>query len=177
MTATPTPRFLHPLAALGLLVALVGLSACASAPTPGPTFAPAPEPAPGFARLYVFRIDPQHSLSTVEIALDGEREGRLSNGEYVTFELPVGSHRIDFRQRGLAFASWGWNRQRVRARDGETTYLEISVRISAQPVAGTGREIDIAGRDMGSASENVFIQHRSRSDAMRALAATTLRVE
>jgi hypothetical protein len=177
MLPNATPRFRHRLAALGLLAVLVGLSACASTSTPGPSFAPAPEPAPGFARVYVFRVDPQHSLSTVEIALDGERPVRLSNGEYATFELPVGSHRIDFRQRGLAFASWGWNRQRLRARDGETTYLEISVRISAQPVAGSGRDMEIAGRDMGSASENVFIQHRSRSDALRALAATTLRTE
>ncbi len=152
------------------------VAACASAPPAGPPFTPAPEPGPGRARLYVFRIDPQHSLSTVEIAIDGQPEGRLRNGEYATFELAAGSHRLGFRQRGLAFASWGWNRQQIRAASGETIYLEISVRMSAQPMAGSGRDLEIAGRDLGAASENVFLQRRGESAAREALAGTTLRV-
>jgi predicted small secreted protein len=152
------------------------LAACATAPPAGPPFSPAPEPGPGRARLYVFRIDPQHSLSTVEIAIEGQPEGRLRNGEYATFELAAGSHRVDFRQRGLAFASWGWNRDRIRADSGETIYIEISVRVSAQPMAGSGRDLQIAGRDLGTASENVFLQRRSETAARKALAGTTLRV-
>ena len=142
-----THRLQLALAVLALLSTCL-LAACATAPPAGPPFTPAPEPGPGRARLYVFRIDPQHSLSKVEIAIDGQPEGRLRNGEYATFELAAGSHRLDFRQRGLAFASWGWNRQRIRADSGETIYLEISVRMSAQPMAGSGRDLQIAGRDL-----------------------------
>lgn len=171
-----THRLPLALTALTLLSSFL-LAACASAPPAGPAFTPAPEPGPGRARLYVFRIDPQHSLSTVEIAIEGQPEGRLRNGEYATFELAAGSHRLNFRQRGLAFASWGWNRKQLRAASGETIYLEISVRMSAQPVAGTGRDLQIAGRDLGAASENVFLQRRGESAAREALAGTTLRVE
>ena len=163
------------LAAAWLLV--LGLvTACASAPPAGPPFAEAPEPGAGRARLYVYRVDPQPSLSTVELAIDDRPEGRLRHGEYATFELAAGSHRLDFRQRGLAFSSWGWNRQRIRARSGETIYLEISVRLSAQPVPGSGRDLEIGGRESGAASENVFLQLRTQAAARAALAGTTLRV-
>lgn len=161
-----------------VLVLLAGwlVSACATAPPAGPPFAAAPEPGAGRARLYVFRIDPKPSLSTVELAIDERPEGRLRHGEYATFELDAGSHRLDVRQRGLAFASWGWNRQRIQARSGETVYLEISVRLSAQPVPGSGRDLEIGGRESGAASENVFLQHRTEAAAREALAGTTLRV-
>jgi len=160
---------------VGLLVACT-LVGCATARPAGPAFEAAPEPGPGRARLYVFRIDPQHSLSTVDIAIDGHPEGRLGNAEYATFELSAGVHRLDFRQRGLMFASWGWNRQQIRAKAGETLYFEISVRVSAAPVAGSGQDLEIPGRESGSASENVFIQHKSETSAREALAGTTLRV-
>lgn len=158
-----------------LAVVLLFASACTTTPTPGPGFLAAPEPEPGHARLYVFRVDPQHSLSTVEVAVDRRSQGRLRNGEYLTLVLDAGSHRVDFRQRGLAFASWGWNGQTIRARAGETIYLEVSVRISAQPAPGSGRDLEIAGRGSGSASENVFVQHRTRDVALEHLAQTTLR--
>lgn len=169
--------------AIALLSGGIGL-ACASAPPPGPLFSAAPEPAPGRARLYVYRVDPQPSLSTVEFEIDGRSKGRLGHGEYTTFEIPAGSHRIDFRQRGLAFASWGWNRHAIRAGSGETIYLEVSVRLHAQPhapsssqtVQGSGRDLEIAGRESGAASENVFLQRQTESDARAALAGTTLRV-
>lgn len=164
--------------ALALLAALVVASACASSPSAGPAFAPSPEPSPGHARLYVFRIDPQSSLSTVELAIDGQQRNHLRDGEYATFELAAGTHKVDLRQRGLAFVSWGWNGERVRMREGETVYLEVSVRMSAQPLPpGTGRELEIPGRDSGAASENVFLQHRGKTEALDRLAGTTLRVE
>ncbi len=176
--AHPMPRRPSRKAAwLHILAAVVSLSACATTPTPGPAFTPAPEPSPGRARLYVFRIDPQPSLSTVELAIDEQSEGQLRHGEYATFELAAGSHRIDLRQRGLAFLSWGWNGEQLRARAGETFYLEVSVRISAQPMPGSGRDLEIAGRDGGAASENVFLQHRGKAQALELLSAATLRIE
>lgn len=177
----------HPLrvAALAVAVLVVGGFglACATRPPPGPPFAAAPAPALGRARLYVYRVDPQPSLSTVELSIDGRARGRLGHGEYTTFEVSAGSHRLDLRQRGLAFASWGWNRQPIRAGSGETIYLEVSVRLHAQPsgqnapqsVQGSGRDLEIGGRPSGAASENVFLQHRAESDALSALAGTTLR--
>ena len=167
---------IQPFCLLVALLAVCAVVGCATAPPAGPAFERAPAPGPGRARLYVFRIDPQHSLSTVEIAIDGHPEGRLGNAEYATFELSAGVHRLDFRQRGLMFASWGWNRQQIRPRSGETLYLEISVRVSAAPVAGSGQDLEIAGRESGSASENVFIQNKSEASALEALAGTTQRV-
>lgn len=169
-------RPLRRVALLALLLASI-CAGCATPPTPGPAFAAAPDPAPGHARIYLFRVDPQHSLSRVDIGIDGEQRGHLGNDEYVTFELAPGPHRLDFRQRGLAFASWGWNHQHLVARAGETIYLEISVRISAQPAPGDSRDLEIPGRSSGSASENVFVQHRSQADAIPLLADTTLRID
>lgn len=176
-TPIPRPLVLSALLALLALVSTPTWTGCAKPPTPGPAFAAAPEPAPGLARIYVFRVDPQHSLSRVEIGLDGRKLGRLGNDEYITFELDPGPHRVEFRQRGLAFASWGWNHQHLDLRSGETIYIEISVRISAQPMPGSGQDLEIAGRGGGAASENVFIQQRSRDDAIRILADTTRRTE
>lgn len=161
---------------LGLLC-LGLLAGCASDPVTGPAFVAATQPPEGHARVFVFRVDPQHSLSTVDLALDGRGAGRLRNREYVAFDLLPGIHRLDFRQRGLAFASWGWNRQQLRVRSGETVYLEISVRMSAQPLPGAGQDLEIQGRTGGSASENVFIQRRSEADALPILADTTLRID
>ena len=166
-TRSPTLAFVL------VLIAASVFSGCATPPTPGPAFAAAPEPAPGHARIYLFRVDPQHSLSRVEIGLDDQKRGHLGNDEYVTFELDPGPHRLDFRQRGLAFASWGWNHQHLVARAGETIYLEISVRISAQPMPSSGGDLEIPGRSGGAASENVFIQRRAPADAIRILADTT----
>lgn len=150
---------------------------CASDPVTGPVFVAETTAPEGHARVFVFRIDPQHSLSSVDLALDERSVGRLRNREYVRFDLLPGPHRLDFRQRGLAFASWGWNRQLLRVKAGETIYLEISVRMSAQPMPGSGQDLEIQGRPSGAASENVFIQRRSEADALPILADTTLRVE
>ena len=176
---TPLRPLALPAFLLALLAALALASGCATTPSAGPAFAASPEPSPGHARLYVFRIDPQSSLSSVELAIDGQQRNHLRDGEYATFELAAGSHRVDLRQRGLAFVSWGWNGERIRMQPGETVYLEVSVRLSAQPMpgSGTGRDLEIAGRGSGAASENVFLQHRGKVEALDRLAGTTLRVE
>jgi hypothetical protein len=169
------------LAALGAFLGSVGLGtllgACAQTSNPGPAFAAAPGPAEGRSRLYIYRLDPQHSMSSVQIALDGRSVGDLHHGEYATFDLAAGPHRVDFRQRGLAFVSWGWNRQTIRPKSGETIYLEVSVRMSERPMPETGHDLEIGGRGGGAASENVFLQHRGAAEALDRLAGTTLRVE
>ena len=159
------------------LLCVAGLGGCAQTPNPGPAFEAAPVPAEGRSRLYVYRLDPQRSLSSVEIALDGRSVGELRHGEYATFDLTAAPHRVDFRQRGLAFVSWGWNRQTIRPKSGETIYLEVSVRMSERPMPDTGRDLEIGGRGGGATSENVFLQHRGAAEALDRLATTTLRVE
>lgn len=173
-------RSLRGALALLLLTGLLatGLFACAAAPAPGPAFTPAAPPAPGHARIYLYRIDPHRSLSTVELALDGRERGALRAGEYATFELAAGAHALALRQRGFGFTSWGWNRMALRLEPGETVYIEVSVRVAEQSSpAGSGRDLEIAGRDRGAAQENVFVQRRSESQGRERIAASTRRGE
>jgi hypothetical protein len=177
-SSTPAARLLtRRLIQLAVLGLLVFETACASDPATGPAFVADTAPPEGRTSVFVFRVDPQNSLSNVDLSLDGHDAGQLRNHEYVRFDLAPGIHRLDFRQRGLAFASWGWNRHQLRLRSGETAYLEISIRMSAQPMPGNGMELEIQGREGGAASENVFIQRRNEEDALRILADTTLRID
>lgn len=174
------PHRLRDALALILLTGLLSteLLACAAAPASGPAFTPAAPPSPGHARIYLYRIDPHRSLSTVELVLDGRERGTLRAGEYATFELAAGAHTLALRQRGFGFTSWGWNRMALRLKPGETVYVEVSVRIAEQPSpAGGGRDLEIAGRDRGVAQENVFVQRRSEVQGRERIVASTLRSE
>jgi hypothetical protein len=156
---------------LVLFAVMVTASACPKAPL-GPPFDPAPFPPNHRARLYVYRVDDRSSLATVRITLDGQNIGRFRNREYETFELPAGSHNLRAGMRGFGLLAWGWNEQRIRMGPGETVYVKISVRLDAQ-TAPSSREIEIAGRESGSASENVFIIPRSAAEAISELYGTT----
>jgi hypothetical protein len=74
--------------------------------------------------------------------------------------------------RGFGLVSWGWNSHRFRANAGEITYLEISVRLDARE-APASRDLEIAGRQAGAASENVFIVPKSAHTALDDLQSTT----
>jgi hypothetical protein len=146
-------------------------SGCPKAPL-GPPFAPAPLPPDHRARIYIYRLDDRGSLATVRITLDGLDVGRFRNREYETLELPAGTHHLRAGMRGFGLLAWGWNEQRVRMRPGETVYLKVSVRLEAQS-APVAREVEIAGRESGAASENVFIIPRAAGEALSELAVTT----
>ena len=156
-----------------LLIVLASL-ACAPGPMPGPLFTAAPPPGPGLARVYLYRIDPHHSFSEVEIRFDGRRPLHLLDEEYVTLELTEGTHELEFRLHSkFGWPIFGWRQQRARAQQGETIYFEIGVGVVEQPIP-TGRDLAIAGRDAGTAGEVVSIRVRSESEAMQALRNTHL---
>jgi hypothetical protein len=145
--------------------------ACSSTPK-GPPFAAAAPPAENRARVYVYRIDDRNSLATVRVTIDGQALGTLRNLEYETIELAAGTHQLRAGMRGFAWMAWGWNEHRFLAKPGDTLYLELSVRLAENPSPGT-RELEIAGRAGGGASENIFILRQSESEARARLTETT----
>ena len=54
----------------------------------------------------------------------------------------------------------------------ETVFVELSVRLSER-AGPAGRESEIAGRQSTVASDNVYIQQRSRQAALETIATTT----
>lgn len=150
---------------------LLLVSACASAPL-GPPFERAPFPSESRARLYLFRVDERPSLATVRVTIDGREIGSFRNGEYETLELSAGSHHVRAGMRSIALVAWGWNEQRVRFAPGETLFVHLSVRLTEreQPTAAG---LEIAGRQSGSASENVYLQIQPERDAVAMLETTT----
>lgn len=150
---------------------LLWLSACASAPL-GPPFERAPFPPESRARLYLFRVDERPSLATVRVTVDGREIGSFRNGEYETLELSAGSHHIRAGMRSIALIAWGWNEQRIRFAPGETLFVQLSVRLTGreQPAAAG---LEIAGRQSGAASENVYIQIQPARDALALIEGTT----
>jgi hypothetical protein len=138
----------------------------------GPAFEQAPPPPPNRGRIYVYRADARSSLASVRVTIDGQSIGRFRDGEYQTLELPTGLRHVRAGLRGFGMLAWGWNDHRVRLTPGETVYLMVSVRLAAQE-GPTSREMEIAGRDGGTASENVFIQRRSHGEALADLGSKT----
>lgn len=155
---------------LGLFL-LIGLGCmavgCATPPL-GPAFEPAPAPRDHRARIYLYRSDSPGSLASVQLRIDGLEVGRMRNHEYETLELATGGHRLQAGLRGFGLLAWGWNEHRVDLKSGETVYLEISVRLTARSAPAT-RELEIAGRQSGSVSENVFIIRRTPTEALSKL--------
>jgi hypothetical protein len=141
----------------------------------GPAFRAADAPPANRTRLYVYRVDSQHSLSTIKTTLDGLEIGTFRDQEYETMEIASGSHRIRASMRGFAFLNWGWSEHTFHARPGETVYIRLDVHLesSSDSPVSQPRDLQIAGRPTGRASENVFIGGRNRSVALAELATTT----
>jgi hypothetical protein len=152
---------------------MIGILGCAGTPL-GPPFHVPEDPPRHRARLILYRADGQASLASVQITIDGRDLGRLRNHEYEMILLDPGSHLIRAGLRGFAFLAWGWNTHRIRLKPGETSYLEVSARLSATAAPAT-RELEIGGRPSGTASENVFLIRRSAADARPRLEKTTRR--
>ncbi|MCA9504441.1 MAG: hypothetical protein H6748_08675 [Spirochaetaceae bacterium] len=167
-STTTRPTLLHrPL--LGLLILLVG--ACAAAPS-GPPFELASPPPAHRGRLYLYRVDARPSLSKVHVTLDGREVGTFRDGEYETLEVSAGPRHLRVGLRGFGLLQWGWNDQRLHVEPGETLFVELSVRLAARELPAAG-ELEIGGRDEGSASENVFIELQNAETALPRLAGTT----
>jgi hypothetical protein len=136
-------------------------------PMPGPAFEWAAEPPSHRGRIYLYRADTRTSLATVKTSINGRDVGTFRDGEYETFEISAGGHRLRAGMRGVGFFNLGWNEHTFRVRPGETVFLHLEVRIDAgtQPQLDPPRSLDIGGRSDHSVSENIFIGERTRADA------------
>lgn len=156
---------------------LIGSTGCVHDSTIGPLFAEAPAPDAKTARVYLYRIDPHHSYSMVEIELDHERTIQLLDEEYVDLDLDEGEHEFEFRlRRRFGFPGSRQQKQRIRVKGGETTYLEIAVSVTDRgTVSANSREGDIAGRNpSGSAGEVVSMRVKDAREASERIRMTHL---
>ena len=157
-------------------ITLVGLLGCIHDPTVGPLFEPAPEIAVGFSRVYLYRVDPHHSYSMVEIRFDDEEPLHLLDEEYITAQLAEGTHEVAFRLRRRF--GWGstWKTQRIRARAGETIYFEIAVSVTDRS-GSSSRDLEIAGRGAaGTAGEVATMRLQTETEAVERIRLTHLHV-
>jgi hypothetical protein len=157
-----------------LLVLMLTLSACAKPPA-GPPFEIAEQPPANRARIYLFRSDVRSSRSTVNVTIDGREIGAFQDREYETLEVAAGLHHLRAGLRSVAFVAWGWNDQRIRLDPGKTIYIQLSARLTERAQPG-GRELEIAGRPSGAASENVYLQIQPKRVALPLLRGSTRRV-
>jgi hypothetical protein len=154
-----------------LVIIAVSAFGCARAPS-GPPFELDARPAEHRGRLYIFRADDRSSLSKVRVTVDGRELCSFRDGEYETLELPVGTHQLRAGLRSIALVAWGWNNQRLKLRPGETVFIKLSVRLTGRAQPG-GRELEIAGRPSGAASENIYIQYLAEPEALEQIRSTT----
>lgn len=172
--ARPRPRL--SLLASWSVLAFAGVLGCMHDPTIGPLFTARPAPEPGLTRIYLYRFDPRHSYSTVEIRFDEGEPLQILDEEYITVELEEGVHEIQFRLRRRFWGpSWSWRTQRIRAQSGEVIYFEIAVAITGSTTP-TSREMQIAGRPVGTAGESVSIEMKRASEAVERIRMTHLHV-
>ncbi|MFK7896711.1 MAG: hypothetical protein AB8G23_12795 [Myxococcota bacterium] len=157
------------------LLTLLAMAGCVHDPTIGPLFSESPTPPDDKARAYLYRIDPQHSYSMVELRLDQEKTIHLLDEEYLPLELSEGTHEIAFRlRRRFGVPASRWQSQRLRTRGGEKVYFEIAVQIMDR--AGTSaRESEIAGRrSSGITGEVVSMRKKEEREAIERLRMTHL---
>jgi hypothetical protein len=156
---------------LSVLFAIFG---CAST-APGPAFEWAAQPPNHRGRVYLYRADARTSLATVKASINGQEVGTFRDGEYETFEISAGGHRLRAGMRGLGFFSLGRNEHTFRVKPGETLFLHLEVRVDegAQPQLEGPRALDIGGRSDNRMSENIFIGERTRADATPDLEVST----
>lgn len=149
---------------------------CVHDPTIGPLYAGTEEAKPGHARIYLYRHDPHHSFSTVEVRFDQGSPLQILDEEYITVELEEGVHEVEFRLRRRIWGPrWSWRNQRIRARSGDTLFFEIAVGVTGSSTH-TGREVAIAGRPVGTASESVSVEMKSEAEATSRIRMTHLHV-
>jgi hypothetical protein len=126
---------------------LLGLG-CAGAPN-GPPFAPLIEPDPGDCLVYIWRHDSLRGISPVDLRLDGEKLGRMKNGEFLAFLVDPGQHHLRARLRWLELIPRSWNGLDFEAKPGQTIHLRVwaqyeQTRTVAQPGTAPGRSDDKA---------------------------------
>ncbi|MEE3329125.1 MAG: DUF2846 domain-containing protein [Myxococcota bacterium] len=126
------------LAFIGL--SLVFFTACAPTVPTGTSFKPLAPPDAQDTLVYIYRQDSLRGVDGVEIKLDGEKLGRLLNGEYLAFLVDPGHHELKARMKWFQVVPRSWNSLDFSSRPGETVYLRVWAAYDTQ-----------AGRDARSA--------------------------
>ena len=79
---------------IAIVLALVGLAACAPMSPAPSAAAPAVQSAPGKAVIYVVRTRPDTSYLTAPLTLDGQPIGATFAGTHMRLEVAPGRHRL-----------------------------------------------------------------------------------
>lgn len=144
--------------AAGLLL-LIGVThlqfACAPTVPRGAFFTPLAPPGANDTLVYVYRQDSLRGVDGVEIELDGEKLGRLLNGEYLAFLIDPGSHEIRARMQWFQFIPRSWNALGFTSRAGQTLYIRVWAAYHSQPVRPAA--MDTRGPSSGGGKVGIFL--------------------
>lgn len=149
---------------------LMGFSACASGKPTGPLFSALTEPGPADTLVYIYRADALWGIDAVELRLNGEKLGKMKNGEFLAFMIDPGEHEIRVRLRWLGVIPRSWNRLAFEALPGQTLYLRIWAQYRERATGPTASQTP--GRSDGNADLALFMAPWNAEDATRELAKT-----
>ena len=123
------------------LLALIILSllhfGCAPTAPSGASFKPLSPPDSHDTLVYISRDDSLRGIDGVDIDLDGEKLGRLLNGEYLAFLVDPGQHELKARMKWLQVIPRSWNSLDFTSRAGQTLYLRVWAAYETAPTRGT----------------------------------------
>jgi hypothetical protein len=143
--------------------------ACTTDKRTGPPFQALTEPSPGDTLTYIFRTDSLKGIGASDVKLDGEKLGKMKNGEFLAFLLDPGPHELRVRLRWLNLIPRSWTRLAFEARPGETLFLRTWA--AYEHVPGMG-DLNAPGRANENAAVVIFAAPWTRDEAMIELGQT-----
>ena len=129
-------RHLSISALLALFVLSLLNPGCAPTNPTGASFKALAPPDSQDTLIYVYRDDSLRGVDGVDIELDGEKLGRLLNGEYLAFLVDPGQHELKARMKWLQVIPRSWNSLDFTSRAGQTLYLRVWAAYEATPSRG-----------------------------------------
>lgn len=143
---------------LGLLL-LIGITnfllACAPTVPRGALFKPMSPPGANDTLVYVYRQDSLRGIDGVQVELDGEKLGRLLNGEYLAFLLDPGSHEIRARMDWFQIIPRSWNALGFTSQPGQTLYIRVWAAYEQAPTPNPG--LNTKGPSSDGAKVGLFL--------------------
>lgn len=130
-------RHLTASALLALIILSLLHSGCAPTAPTGASFKPLAAPDSQDTLIYIYRDDSLRGVDGVDIELDGEKLGRLLNGEFLAFLVNPGQHELKARMKWLQVIPRSWNSLDFTSRAGQTLYLRVWAAYETTPTRGT----------------------------------------